>query len=127
MSLATLYMTAPDKSTAKKIARELVEQRLVACANVLDDVTSFFWWEGKVQEEGEAVMFAKTSMRLVNEAVEKIKEMHPDDVPCACALPILKTNKDYMEFVLNETKDPEPAVDWELDEEEEEEEEGPES
>ena len=45
-----VIMTAPNKEEAVKIVRPLLEDRLIACANIVDSVSSFFWWEGKIEE-----------------------------------------------------------------------------
>lgn len=107
MSLATIYMTAPDKATAEKIGRALLEERLVACINVYDNVSSTYWWEGRLESSSEAVMFAKTMMRYVDKAVTMIRELHPDDVPCVTAIPVLKSNPDYFAWI-QETTAPKP-------------------
>lgn len=99
MSLATLYVTTPDKATATAIARELLQRKIVACANIFDPVSSMYWWEGKIEEASETVMLCKTRMRDVPRAIKAVKELHPYDVPCVTATPILKANLDYIKWV----------------------------
>lgn len=110
MSLATLYVTAPSKDDALRIARALLEKRLVACANILDGCTSLYWWDGQIQSDQECVMICKTRMILANKATALIEELHPYDVPCVTAMPILKANRKYAEWVAAETAQPEDTI-----------------
>ena len=54
MSTAMIYITAGSRTEAAKIGRTIVEERLAACANVVPEITSYYWWEGAVQEDSEA-------------------------------------------------------------------------
>ena len=110
MSLATLYVTAPSREDAERIAQALLEKRLIACANILDGATSLYWWEGKIERAAEAVLIAKTQMRLVTRAAELIVELHPYDVPCVTAMPILKSHRQYAQWVEAETAQPEDGL-----------------
>ena len=61
-AIATMvYVTAPDTAEAENLARTMVEARLAACANVLGELRSFYWWDGAVQNEGEVAVLFKTS------------------------------------------------------------------
>ena len=104
MSLATMYMTAPSRDDCLKIGRALLEKHLVACVNIIDGVTSLYWWEGKLEEATESVLIAKTQMRLVNACVAAIKPLHPYELPCITGIPVLKANPDYIRWVIAETE-----------------------
>ena len=99
MEARFLYVTASSAEEAKRLARVLVEERLVACANVLDGATSFYWWEGAVQESGEAILIAKTRADRVDAVVERVKALHSYSCPCVVALPILAGNPDYLAWI----------------------------
>ncbi len=103
MSHSLIYITAPNREEALKLARILVESRLVACANVLDGVTSLYWWEGAVQEESEAVLVCKTRAERVEALVARVKESHPYTCPCVVALPISGGNPAFLDWVTAET------------------------
>ncbi len=60
-----VYITAKEKTQALAIGRALVEERLAACINVLDGMTSVYRWEGAVEEASEAVLIAKTTEPLL--------------------------------------------------------------
>ncbi len=109
MSLASLYVTAPDKETARKIARGLLEQKLVACANIIDNVDSLFWWDGRIEETSETVLIIKCLMRKVHLIIPAIRELHPYDVPCVTAMPVLKANMDFVKWVEDVTDPQEEA------------------
>jgi periplasmic divalent cation tolerance protein len=104
MELRMLYITASSRDEAKKIGRALVEARLAACANVLDGMESIYWWQGKLTEDREAVLIAKTRADLVPAAVAKVRTLHSYSVPCVVALPLLDGNPDYLGWLVAETK-----------------------
>lgn len=72
-ALQLLYVTTSGREEALTIAKALVGERLVACANVLDGATSLYWWEGEVQQDQEAVLVLKTRRARVAEVTERIK------------------------------------------------------
>ncbi|MDO8606201.1 MAG: divalent-cation tolerance protein CutA [Phaeospirillum sp.] len=106
MSHSLIYVTASNRDEALKLARSLVESRLVACANVLDGATSLYWWEGKVQEESEAVMICKTRRELVGQVVARVGELHSYACPCVVALPIAAGNPAFLDWITAETVSP---------------------
>ena len=85
------------------LARSLVEARLVACANVLDGATSVYWWDGKVQEELEAVMICKTRTEMVDPVIARVRELHSYSCPCVVALPITAGNPAFLDWIEAET------------------------
>ena len=103
MSQSLIYVTAASKDEAAAIGRKLVEERLCACANAVGGVTSFYWWEGKVQKDAEAILIAKTRDDLVAVVTERIKELHGSDCPCVVALPITAGNPDFLQWIDRQT------------------------
>ncbi|GFK93180.1 Divalent-cation tolerance protein CutA [Fundidesulfovibrio magnetotacticus] len=103
MEFVALYVTAGSREEALRIARALVEERLAACANVLDGVRSLYWWEGKVQDEPEALFVAKTRAELAQRAVERVRELHSYEVPCVVALPVAAGNPAFLDWIAAET------------------------
>lgn len=103
MAQVLLYVTASDVQEAAKIARTLVEERLVACANVLGAVRSFYRWEGEIQDDEEAVLIAKTGAERVEEATARIKALHSYDVPCVVAVPLVGGNEEFLTWIASET------------------------
>ena len=99
-----VYVTASSRDEASVIGRALVEARLAACANVLGDITSFYWWEGAVQEDGEVSLILKTQDHLVDRLTQRVKELHSYDCPCVVAVPIAAGNPDFLNWIASETK-----------------------
>lgn len=96
-------MTFPDESSAVKVASALLDERLIACANVFPAGRSLYLWEGGVQDEKEVVMMAKTQQSRVTELVERVRELHPFDTPCIVALQAVGGYQGYLDWVLAET------------------------
>lgn len=85
------------------IGREIVSQRLAACANILPEMETIYWWKGEIEEGREAVLIFKTESQLVDQLVEAVKRLHSYEVPCVIALPVEKGNPDYLRWITEET------------------------
>ena len=85
------------------IGRAVVEERLAACANVLDGMTSIYWWRGALEQAGEAVLILKTRAELVERLTARIKELHSYECPCVIALPIAAGDAAYLDWITRET------------------------
>jgi len=96
-----VLITAPKKD-AEKIARHLLERRVAACVNIAD-VKSLYWWEGKIEEDEEALLIVKTSTDKLNDLVKEVRAVHPYQVPEVIALPIVGGYKEYLSWVERET------------------------
>ena len=97
-----VYVTARDREEALRIGRDAVERRLAACANILDGVTSFYRWEGRMQEDREAVLVLKTTAERLDGLTAHIKSLHSYSCPCIVALPILGGNPDFLSWIAGE-------------------------
>ena len=94
-----IYMTASSKTEAQKIGKALVESRLAACVNILDNMQSIYRWEEKVQEDAEVVLIAKTTESLVAQLIDKVKSLHSYDCPCVVSLPVLDGYPPFLNWV----------------------------
>jgi len=103
MTACLVYVTASSREEALQIGRVLVEERLVACVNVLDGMTSLYWWQGAIEEGQEAVLIAKTRQELVDRIIDRVKPLHSYECPCIVAWPIEKANPDYLNWIADET------------------------
>lgn len=99
-----IYVTAPDRDCALKLARLAVEERLAACANVLGPITSVYWWDGKLNEDAEVALVLKTRADLVAALTERLRAAHPYDCPCVVALPIDGGNPAFLAWITAETQ-----------------------
>lgn len=97
MTQMLVYITTSSRVEASAIGRAMVDERLAACANVLGDITSFYWWEGAVQEDGEVSLILKTQDHLVDRLTQRVKELHSYDCPCVVAIPIAAGNPDFLD------------------------------
>jgi periplasmic divalent cation tolerance protein len=73
--------TFPDAETAKKIAHQLVELRLAACGNVISQIHSIYRWQGKIESADEALGIFKLPASRYPEFENKLRSLHPYDVP----------------------------------------------
>ncbi len=99
-----VYVTASTRDEALKIGRAVVQERLAACANVIDGLTSVYWWEGAVQEDPEAALVLKTRADLLEPLAARIRELHSYTCPCVVALPVLGGNPDFLAWIREETR-----------------------
>ena len=93
----------PDPAAGKRLARALLDERLIACANVVPGVTSLYRWQGEVREEGESLVVMKTRAELVPRLVARIPELHPYELPEVLALRVDHGLPAYCRWVLDET------------------------
>ena len=99
-----VYITAPTRDEALKIARVLVAERLAASANVLPGARSIYWWQGRIEEAEEAVLVAKTRAALAERLIARVRALHSYQCPGIVILPILEGNPDYLTWLNNETR-----------------------
>lgn len=99
-----LYVTFPNKDEALAAADALLQQKLVACANIYDGVTSVYRWEGKMRQEQETVMIAKTSGAKREDAIALVKRLHSYEVPCIIAYPVTAGYPPFLQWVAEETQ-----------------------
>ena len=99
MDALLMISTAGSMKEARKIARSLVEERLAACANVIPGVCSFFYWEGRLCREEEALILVKTVNRQTKRIIERIKMIHRYEVPEIIFLRVDKGEKNYLRWV----------------------------
>jgi len=88
--------TASTKREATKIVQCLLEERLIACANIIGPISSLFWWKDKIDEATEFLVLMKSSKKLFDKLLERVKAVHSYEVPEILALPILKGSRSYL-------------------------------
>lgn len=98
-----LYVTAANAEQAETIARTLVSERLVACANVLGAIRSFYWWDDAVQDDNEVALVLKTQAAKTAQAIARVRELHSYSCPCVVALDIQTGNPDFLDWIVRET------------------------
>ena len=98
-----LYITCVSKQEAEKISKVLVAKKLVACTNILGEISSLFRWQNEVKNEQEWAMIAKTKQSLLDEIVKEVKANHSYECPCIIALPIIGGSSDFLKWLDEET------------------------
>lgn len=96
--------TVPEIEVGQIIAERLTEERLAACVTISSAGQSVYWWKGKISQESEHILFIKTNKDHYDQIEEKIKQIHPYEVPEIIAIPILAGNKKYLEWIDSETR-----------------------
>jgi len=99
MSYNIVIMTASNREEAVKIVHTLLEEKLIACGNIMDPVSSFFWWKGKIEEEKEALVLMKSHETLFKKLSKRVTELHSYDIPEILALPIIDGSQSYLDWM----------------------------
>jgi len=97
-----IFITTDSAEEARSIAALLLNQKKVACVNIVPGVDSFFWWQGKLDSARENLLIIKTKASLLDEIIDMVKGIHSYDVPEIIALPIIGGNKDYLRWIGDE-------------------------
>lgn len=95
--LRVILVTAPP-AEAEPIAQKLLEERLIACANLLPGVTSLYWWEKKINRDAETLIVMKTPRKNVAKLLTRLKQLHSYSVPEFLALPVREGNPEYFKW-----------------------------
>ena len=99
------YMTCKNKVEANKIAYALVKKDLVACANIITNIKSYFKWNNKkVNIIKESVLIGKTVKKNINKIILYIKKISSYDCPCVVFVDIKNGNKDFLSWIKSSTK-----------------------
>ena len=92
-------MTFGNKKEARSIGKVLVEEKLVACVNIIDHVNSFYIWQDQLQDDQEVIMIAKTTSERMAIVIERVKALHSYDCPCIVGLPISTGNPEFLDWI----------------------------
>jgi len=104
MDMIFVYITAGTPDEARHIGRILVEERLAACINMIDGMTSIFRWDGEMQEGSEVVMIAKTRAMLFEALAARVRELHSYTTPCIVELPLGRIDPAFGAWLAAETE-----------------------
>lgn len=97
--------TLPADADAAEFARTLVDERLAACVNLLPAMESVYRWEGKIEFEAERQIVIKTSRDRVSALWDRVRELHPYEVPEFVVIPIVDGNEAYLRWIGDSTSD----------------------
>ena len=99
--LQLVLCTVPDHDTAEKIADTLVTERLAACVNIVPGVTSIYRWKDAIERDQELLLLIKTSLTAWSRLEERIRGLHPYELPEIIAVSLNKGQADYLTWLKN--------------------------
>ena len=103
MQIIEIRVNCPSQEVAEEISRSLLKRRLIAAANVLQDVRSSYRWKGTIERASEVLLKMKTRADLFDHVVRQARALHPYETPSITAIAIVNVNDDYRDWVLEET------------------------
>ena len=98
-------VTAPNLKTARKLAKEILQARVAACANIIPKIESHYWWQGKINSSNEVLIIFKTMKKSLNELEQKVLEIHPYDTPEIVAIKIESGSTRYLDWIQQSVKE----------------------
>lgn len=100
--------TCPDKDTAIDLARTLVQERLAACVSLTPGILSVYRWDSEVQQDEEVLLLIKTRDARVASLTDRLRQIHPYEVPEIIAVPVTDGLPQYLSWVTESTIEPTP-------------------
>ena len=101
--ISMVYLTFGSREEAMQIGKRMLEERWVACWNLVETVTSLYRWNGEVQEDSEVIVIAKTALGRVSELMEHLRELHTYECPCILSWSVTEGNSPFLQWVREET------------------------
>jgi len=101
-------MTFPTAESANNMATKLVQEKLVACAQVCGTVQSVYTWKGVSETSTETLLLAKTVLSLFERVTSAVRADHPYECPQIVALPIVTANADYLDWLSEQLREESP-------------------
>nr|XP_017212026.1 protein CutA homolog [Danio rerio] len=93
------FVTCPNDTVAKQLARGIVEKKLAACVNIVPQITSVYEWQGKIEEDNEVLLMIKTRSSKIPDLAEYVRSNHPYEVAEVISLPIDQGNPPYLKWI----------------------------
>jgi len=98
-----VFITVPDKKEAENISAILIDSRIAACVNIIENIKSNFWWKGKKENIKECLLIVKTRKSFFKKIVKTVKSAHSYDVPEIIAIPIIAGYEPYLDWIEKST------------------------
>ena len=93
------YITTSNQKEAKRIVKKLLNKKLIACANIIGNVSSYFVWKNKVKNSKEIIICGKTNSKNQKKIIQVVKNIHSYSVPCIIFFDIKEGNRDFLKWI----------------------------
>ena len=103
MKLIAINVNCPDTEAARSISAVLIEERLVASANIHSPIESTYHWKGNIEQETEVPLIMKTREELFDRVSERVKTLHPYETPSIIGIGVDRVNQEYLDWIYAET------------------------
>lgn len=97
-----IYITTSESSESKKIAKILLEEKLVACTNIIPQINSLYLWKGEIEEDNESILIAKTREDKVEQVIKRVEEIHSYETPCILEFEVKRGSEGYLQWMEDE-------------------------
>ncbi len=101
-NMILVYTTCPDIDEAKKIAKDLLKQRLCSCTNIIPNISSMYLWSAKsdeIEESEEVLLLIKTLSENYQDVEKTIKDLHSYDIPAIFSIGVDKASKSFYKWL----------------------------
>lgn len=104
MKIVDIWINCPYEAVAEEISEHLVGDRLVAASNIYPAVRSTYRWQGRIKRETEVPLRLRTRAALYERVIDKVRSLHPYEVPAILGVEVAHVNDDYRAWVMAETE-----------------------
>ena len=94
-----VLVTAPNVSTARKLAAAVLKERLAACANLIPKIESHYWWKGQLESSSEVLVLFKTTKKKLDELERCVVKIHPYDTPEFITVSLDHGSEKYLSWI----------------------------
>lgn len=103
-NIRVIYTTFNNIQNAKTVVKQLLQLKLIACANIISNVTSMYFWKNEICTDDEIIVILKTRQDLVHNTIQELRKIHSYEIPCIIEINILKShNEFYDQWILKIT------------------------
>ena len=97
--LIIIKTTISNKNTKNKLINEVLKNNYVACINIIENITSYYEWEGKLQRQKEEILFIKTILKNEKLVYKIIKKYHDYEIPEITTISVKNIDKNYLGWI----------------------------
>ncbi len=97
-----VYITTSGVLESRKIARNLLEEKLASCINIIPSIESNYLWKGTIEENSESIIFVKTKSELVGKVIKRVEQLHSYEIPCILEISVNSGSDNYLKWMESE-------------------------